>query len=217
MDPQRHHRPGLEHLTSLNFEDPASVADYLDKRHWIQVGVFAGVCGWWEPGPSVWHSVAMLLVGNGCSVELSPLRYQFTETCGDRYDDNWLVTGGEVATGSERWSFADPALLIDECSLVSAWLRAVAAGTVVATERDADGLLEPGLSFLEPVVAFSVAGHRGRTAVIRVHLSLEAAPPALAGTGGELYQYAVEAEADEIGLRAAADRWDAQCARFPPR
>jgi hypothetical protein len=161
--------------------------------------------------------VAVLLSGSGGSVDLRPLRYQFAETHGERFDDNWLVIGGEIATASGAWSFSDPALLTDECAQVSAWLRAVAAGTVPATARDAEGLLVPDLSFLEPVVAFSVAEYRDDAWALRVHLSLEAAPPWRRDAGGDLYQYVVGVHVDEKALVSAADQWDAELAQFPPR
>ncbi|WP_461063234.1 WapI family immunity protein, partial [Streptomyces pseudoechinosporeus] len=40
----------------------------------------------------------MLLGDQASSVELCPLRYQFSAVRGDPYDDNWLVIGGEVMT-----------------------------------------------------------------------------------------------------------------------
>jgi hypothetical protein len=159
----------------------------------------------------------VLLFGVGCSVNLRPLRYQFAGISGDRYDDNWLVIGGEVTTAAGGWSFADAALLTDECGEVSAWLRAVAARTVRVADPGSDGLLSPGLSFLEPVLAFSLAQYHNDRAVMRVHLSLEAAPPWRRGYGDDLFQYTVELQADEPGLLNAADQWDADLARFPPR
>lgn len=148
---------------------------------------------------------------------MRPLRYQFLGTIGAHFDDNWLVISGEIATASGDWSFADPALLTDEAAEVSAWLRAVAGRTVVPTARDTGGLLVPDLSFLEPVVAFSLLEYRVGTSVIRVHLSLEAAPPWRQGDGGELFQDVVELEVEQAALLRAADQWDVQLAQFPPR
>ncbi|WP_251051306.1 MULTISPECIES: hypothetical protein [unclassified Streptomyces] len=119
----------------------------------------------------------MLLGDHANSVELCPLRYQFSEVRGDSYDDNWLVVGGTATTPEGIWSFTDPCLLTDEAREVSAWLRAVAAGTVEVTGPDADGYLSPDTWFVEPVLAFSLVGRSDDGAVIRVHLSMEAAPP----------------------------------------
>ncbi|RPF25584.1 hypothetical protein EDD96_7108 [Streptomyces sp. Ag109_G2-6] len=61
--------------------------------------------------------------------------------------------------------------------LTAVWLRAVAAETVPATGRGAEGELSPDTWFVEPVLGFSPADRSEGMAVIRVHLSLEAAPP----------------------------------------
>lgn len=102
---------------------------------------------------------------------------------------------------------------------MSAWLRAVAAGTVTVTEPDAEGVLSPDTWFIEPVVAFSLAGRtEGGSAVIRVHLSLEAAPPWQQGDdGADIYQYVVEVRLDTAALLHAADQWDLSLASLPPR
>lgn len=124
-----------------------------------------------------------------------------------------------MATPEGKWSFADPCLLTDEAHQVSAWLRAVAAGTVDVTEPDAEGELSPDTSFIEPVVAFSLARRiEGGTAVVRVHLSLEAAPPWQQGDdGADIYQYVVEVNSDVAALLYAADEWDLSLASLPPR
>ncbi|MFE9796048.1 hypothetical protein ACFYRL_30430 [Streptomyces goshikiensis] len=161
----------------------------------------------------------MLLNDLSSSVDLRPVRYQFATVRGDAYDDNWLVIAGTVMTPEGSWSFADPCLLTDEARQVSAWLRAVAAGTVDVTEPDAEGELSPDTWFLEPVVAFSVADRiGGGTSVIRVHLSLEAAPSWQQGDdGADIHQYVVEVRLDAPALLHAADQWDLALASFPPR
>ncbi|MFD0078862.1 hypothetical protein ACFVIY_41575 [Streptomyces sp. NPDC127166] len=161
----------------------------------------------------------MLLNDLYSSVDLRPVRYQFATVRGDSYDDNWLVIDGTVMTPEGSWSFADPCLLTDEARQVSTWLRAVAAGTVNVTEPDAEGELSPDTWFIEPVVAFSLANRsEGGTAVIRIHLSLEAAPPWQQGDGGaDIYQYVVEVRMDATALLHAADQWDLALASFPPR
>jgi hypothetical protein len=113
--------------------------------------------------------VAVLLSDHASSVELHPLRYQFPMVRGDSYDDNWLVIGGTVVTPEGSWSFADPCLQADEARQISAWLRAVAAGTVAVTGPDDEGWLSPDTWFVEPVLAVSLASQDDRGAVIRVH------------------------------------------------
>jgi hypothetical protein len=161
----------------------------------------------------------VLLNDLASSVDLRPVGYQFVTARGDSYDDNWLVVDGTVMTPEGSWSFADPCLLTDEAHQVSSWLRAVAAGTVSVTEPDAEGELSPDTWFIEPVVAFSLADRsEGGSAVIRVHLSLEAAPPWDQGDGGsDIYQYVVEVRMDAAALLHAADQWDLSLASFPPR
>lgn len=161
----------------------------------------------------------MLLNDLSSSVDLRPARYQFSTVRGDSYDDNWLIIDGKVMTPEGSWSFTDPCLLTNEARQVSAWLRAAAAGTVAVTEPDSEGELSPDTWFIEPVVAFSLADRsEGGTAAIRVHLSLEAAPPWQQGEdGADIYQYVVEVRMDTAALLHAADQWDHSLASFPPR
>ncbi|MFD9635289.1 WapI family immunity protein [Streptomyces violascens] len=161
----------------------------------------------------------MLLNDLTSSVDLRPVRYQFAAVRGDSYDDNWLVIDGTVMTPEGSWSFAEPCLLTSEALQVAVWLRAVAAGTVDVTEPDAEGELSPDTWFIEPVVAFSLADRsEGGTAVIRVHLSLEAAPLwQQSDDGADIYQYVVEVRMDAAALLHAADQWELSLASFPPR
>jgi hypothetical protein len=152
------------------------------------------------------------------SVELRLLRYQFAGTRGDRYDDNWLVIGGKVTTPEGGWSFADPALLTHEAHEITGWLRGVAQGTVAVTRPDAEGYLSPDTWFNEPVLAFSLADRSEAGAVIRLHLSLEAAPPWRQGDHKvDIYQYFVNVRVDTAALLHAADQWDLALASFPTR
>ncbi|MFG2814028.1 hypothetical protein [Streptomyces sp. NPDC048410] len=161
----------------------------------------------------------MLLNDLSRSVDLRPVRYQFGSVRGDVYDDNWLVIDGTVVTPEGSWSFSDPCLLIDEARQVSAWLRGVAAGAVAVSEPDGEGELSPDTWFIEPVVAFSLADRsKDGAAEIRVHLSLEAAPPWQQGDDrADIYQYVVEVRTDTAALLRAADQWDLALASFPPR
>ncbi|MFE5118355.1 hypothetical protein [Streptomyces sp. NPDC056669] len=146
----------------------------------------------------------VLLADHEHRIKLRPLCYQFPVVSGDQYDDNWLVTGGEVTTPEGSWSFADPCLLTDEACQISPWLRAVGGATLAGTQ--------PDLHFLEPVLSFSHTG----SSFVRVHLSQEAAPPWLDGEE-RLDEYVIEIKATADGLRQAADEWDRCLAPFPPR
>ncbi|MFF2375072.1 hypothetical protein ACFVUW_11890 [Streptomyces xiamenensis] len=160
----------------------------------------------------------MLLSDHTSSVELRPLRYQFPAARGDSYDDNWLVIGGAVTTPDGSWSFADPCLLVPEARQISAWLRSVAAEKVAVTGPDTEGSLSPDTSFIEPALALSLADRTDNGALIRVHLSLEAAPPWQQGDDGtDIYQYFVEMRLDTAALLRQADRWDLALHSFPPR
>ncbi|MCX5338571.1 WapI family immunity protein [Streptomyces atratus] len=161
----------------------------------------------------------MLLSNRVSSVELHPVRYQFAAVRGDSSDDNWLVIDGTVTTPEGSWTFADPCLLTDEARQVTSWLRAVAAGTVAVTEPDAEGELSPDTWFIEPLLAFSLANRsEDGAAVIRIHLSLEAAPPWQQGDdGADIYQYVVGVQMDTAALLHAADQWDLALMPFPSR
>ncbi|MEV7087256.1 hypothetical protein AB0O07_15360 [Streptomyces sp. NPDC093085] len=158
----------------------------------------------------------MRLADQAAGIDLRPLRYQFPEVSGNRWDDNWLVIGAEVTTPAASWSFTDACLLVDEAIQMSAWLRAVADGRTLDATPDPEGSLAPSLIFLEPVLAFSqVRWHDGR-GVVRVHLSLEAAPPQPNGDL-DIYQYAIDIETDRAGLMRAADDWGQGLTQFPSR
>lgn len=69
------------------------------------------------------------------------------------------------------------------------------------------------------MVAFSLADRTEEgTAVIRIHLSLEAAPPwQPEDDRDDIYQYVVEARTDTAALLHAADQWELALVPFPPR
>jgi hypothetical protein len=160
------------------------------------------------------------LIDRAGGIVLQPLRYQFPVASGDRWDDNWLTIGAEVTTPAAGWSFTDSCLLVDEAHELSAWLRAVADGRRpdAKPDTDTDGHLVPDLSFLEPVLAFSQVRWHDGTGVLRVHLSLAAAPPRRHEEENPgLYQYAVEVETDRARLMRAAEEWDRRLAQFPLR
>ncbi len=143
--------------------------------------------------------------------------YQFSAANGDSYDDNWLIIGGRVTTPDGRWSFSDPVLLTDEARRLSRWLRAAAGGKVAVARPDREGGWSPSLTFIEPVLAFSLAGRTDGAVMVRVHLSLEASPPWRPDTEGDLAPYEVEIELTEAGLLSAADEWDRELRAFPAR
>ncbi len=169
-------------------------------------------------GRGPWHPAAVRLSDHANTVDLRPLRYQFPAVGGDPYDDNWLIIGGSVTTPDGSWSFSDPCLLTHEARAVAAWLRSVAAGTAAVTDPDDDGELSPDTWFVEPVLAFSLAARGDAEAVLRVHLSLEAAPPWQQGDDrADIYQFVVEVRLDKAELLEAADQWELALESFPAR
>ncbi|QGV82311.1 WapI family immunity protein [Streptomyces ficellus] len=158
-------------------------------------------------------------------LELRPLRYQFPTATGDPHDDNWLVVRASVTTPDGARSLTDPCLLTDEAQQLAAWLRAVAAGRVPAAGRAAaprqpggeDGL-SADLTFIEPVLAFRLAGRSEDTAVLHVHLSAAGEPPwQECDEGADPRQPAVEVRLDTAALLHAADQWERALAPFPRR
>lgn len=64
---------------------------------------------------------------------------------------------------------------------------------------------------------FSLVGRSEAGLVIRLHLSLEAAPPLAAGADKpDIYQYFVEFRLDAVALLQAADQWDLALASGRP-
>jgi hypothetical protein len=156
-----------------------------------------------------------LVSADGAALDLHPIRHQFPPTPGSLrdWDGNWLVIHGSVRTAAgEAWSFTDPCLTTWEARELHDWLTAAAAGRVAPTGAGAgeDDLL----TFTEPCLAFGVAALDGDRVVVRVHLSLEAAPTR---TGDELYAYSVPVELSRADLDAAARAWAADIAPFPER
>ncbi|MEU6867767.1 hypothetical protein ABZ924_31800 [Streptomyces sp. NPDC046876] len=89
---------------------------------------------------------------------------------------------------------------------------------VAVTGHDAEGWLSPDTWFVEPVLALSLADRSDSGAVIRVHLSLEAAPPwQQEDDGADIYQYFVEMRLDTAALLREADQWDLALDSFPAR
>ncbi|GAP47568.1 putative uncharacterized protein [Streptomyces azureus] len=98
------------------------------------------------------------------------------------------------------------------------WLRAVADGRRPDAKPDPGGNLVPDLSFVEPVLAVSQVRWHAGTGVLRVHLSLEAAPPRRRHDENlDLYQHVIEIETDRAELTRAAGEWDQRLAQFPLR
>ncbi|MFI8974708.1 hypothetical protein ACIGO9_17620 [Nocardia asteroides] len=142
----------------------------------------------------------MILADRHHRIELRPLRYQFAETSGNRYDDNWLIVQGEVCTPVGNWAFADACMLVGEAKEVSPWLR----GGADVTPRE--------LRFMEPVLWFV----RDDAGWLGVAFSREAAPPWCEGEQ-RLAEFLVELDIEFAACELAAREWDRHMADFPLR
>jgi hypothetical protein len=169
---------------------------------------------------------------DGTRVRLRPVGYQFpnAEAADGDYDANWLVIGGSVHLADGRaWTFTDPALLTWEARQLGVWLAGAAYGQVevVSPEQaavlpDDDESPDGAAIFVEPNLAFSVAGYAGfeledaggdvleGTVSLRVHMAYESAPEWAEDIIVELTC------PRELVLRAAQD-WDKLLVAFPRR
>ena len=166
----------------------------------------------------------------GPVVTLRPRGYQFPGVVSGQprdWDANWLIIDGRVSAADGRsWRFSDPCLTTWEAAELSGWLRAVAAGVVapVALDQELDVLDGSGpeereglLTFVEPTIAFSLAGPAPDGVELRVHLSPEVRPPQPPGTTFERFGHVVSIRLPRADLISAVEVWDRERAAFPPR
>ena len=151
-------------------------------------------------------------------VSLAPVRYQFAEPTGQRYDDNWLMVQGHARSGDEVWSFEDPALLVEEAQAMSTWMRSVAAGSVATLVPDADGLTFPSTQSIEPNIGLGLVREDAHTVTLRVFLWLESAPPSTwVDSRRTNMEFFLDLTMSRDDLVAAVNEWDAELAMFPRR
>lgn len=162
-----------------------------------------------------------LLSQDGASVEVRPVRYQYGANpqapAGTDWDANWLVIRGEIRTADGReWTFTDPCLTTWEVREIPIWLRSAANGLVQPAPNWSDE--EELLHFTEPNIALSLQAYAGGRAQIRVHLSIEAAPPWLDGTNRpEMFEYFLLLDLKIEELITAAEEWANDCEPYPVR
>lgn len=158
---------------------------------------------------------------DGAEIELRPAGYLFpsidqSEPSG--WDGNWLVIRGNVRLSDERqWDFEGPCMTTWDAAELAGWLRSVAAGAVGASPLPSGG--EHLLVFAEPDLGFSLGATGDTRRSIRVHFSLEAAPPWLPppGVDTDLYSFFVTVRTTVEQLAAAVEEWKRELALFPPR
>jgi hypothetical protein len=162
-----------------------------------------------------------LFGSGGHWVSLSPDSYQYPKLESSKWngwDENWLLISGEISYEGGRWAFRDPCLTAGEALAVAPWLRAAAAGTVPVSENDSAGGVSPDLVFVEPNIAFSVGGRDGGSVRLRVHFSLESAPPEFTmDERADIWQFFIELDMSGDALEAAASQWDQQIQSLPVR
>jgi hypothetical protein len=159
-----------------------------------------------------------LIARDGTSLTLHPLSYQSPAGTGPD-DDQWLVVGGRLRVGDRSWSFEDPCLLVDEAYELSTWLRRAAEGDVQPQSPAGpdEHRWEPSLRFTEPTLAFSVAARDDASVVVRVHCSLEAAPPWLDEDQRAPWGHAVGLRVAPIEVQQAAVQWTYELSLLPTR
>jgi hypothetical protein len=153
---------------------------------------------------------------DGESVSLAVVSYQFPGETSEYWDSNWLIIAGAIRAGHRRWKFRDACLTAFEAPGISAWLRSAAANEIEPSTLDPEVGWSPSLVFVEPTLAFSVAPVDGL--VIRVHFSLESAPPEFTFEQRvDIWQFFVDLPVSSAALLSAADEWENELRSFPVR
>jgi hypothetical protein len=162
----------------------------------------------------------MKLVGaDGAYVALDIVRYEFpsmSSSVDDDWDANWLVIRGEAFDGDRRWGFSDPCLTTWEARELTAWLRAVAGRRIQPRPLGEDG--DGGLTFTEPNLGLSLHSADANAASLRVHFSLESAPPWIDEEGRyDMYEFFLELTVPVHAIESAASEWESALSAFPAR
>jgi hypothetical protein len=166
------------------------------------------------------HGLVRLLSGDGASVELRPVAYQFSHQIRARaataaspdWDTNWLMIRGDIRAADDLgWTFTDPCLTTWEAERLSAWLHAVAS-------QDPAGYQDRAV-FTEPNLSFILEGRDGERARIRVGFSHESLPDWMPRDfpGWQAEEYFLPLDISCSELAEAARSWDLDRQRFPAR
>jgi hypothetical protein len=156
-----------------------------------------------------------MIGGDGLSVELAPIGYQYPDNTQGGWDSNWLIVAGNVKTPGGSWLFTDPCLTTSEAKALAEWLHDTAAGIVPVAEPDSTGAVRPNVWFTEPNLAFSVGGRADNLVHVRVHFSHESAPPWRARP--EIWQFFVDLAMSIEDIDASATAWAEELGPFPER
>ena len=102
----------------------------------------------------------------GNEFQLVILSYQHPDVHEDRWDSNWLLVSGTVATAAgQKWKFSAPCVTTFELAELADWLDELAA----------DGRAPAHFDFTEPHVRFAYVPWPKRT--LQLTFSGEGAPP----------------------------------------
>jgi hypothetical protein len=146
-----------------------------------------------------------LKTDSGNALELIILRYEFSDVQEDRWDSNWLVVSGTVATNGQSWHFSDPAVTTFELAELAGWLRAVALGENTFDEFE----------FTEPNLAFFLSAQPVPT--LRVRFAHESAPPWITDQAERIAGVFVDFPLAHVDVAAAADELRDALNDFPIR
>ena len=103
----------------------------------------------------------------GDEFQLVIVRYQFPDVHEDRWDSNWLIVNGTIASAGEKWIFTDSCVTTFELADLADWLDGLAA----------DGAEPSKFEFTEPNLKFTYVPSPHRA--VQLTLAHESAPASL--------------------------------------
>lgn len=148
-----------------------------------------------------------LQAGDGTSLRLAIVGYEFPEEADAEYDSNWLMVRLSVTLPQGSWTATHPFLLTYEVAELATWLEEVAD----------DKQTENEIWFVEPNIRFQVVETPMGRSCLRAYFAAECRPPWAYlieyPEGDQFAEFALQ----ELDLYQAAESLRAQLARYPPR
>jgi hypothetical protein len=155
---------------------------------------------------------------DGATVTLQPRGYELPSRAREQQHDARLIIHGHVAHNDHVWAFTHACLRLAEAGRLGDWLRQAAAGGIRPAplpDPTGDGGWPSGITFIEPVVGFSLGADQYGP-VLRVHFGLEGAPPWLRDDDKSFPKgYLLDLHVDAGELRQAAEHWAQELAALP--
>lgn len=144
---------------------------------------------------------------SGSSVELTIVDYQFPKSTNDKYDANWLQIHIEATHTGRSWSATTPCLLTGEVEVLALWLEKVKSGQ----------LTRQHLSFIEPVLVFSLVESKDGAKAVRLYFELDSRPEwATARSAGQEDLW-IDFPLEEISFAESVGNLRFQLEKFPKR